>query len=70
MTVTSFRDREKAQVEQTGRKQKTNNAINNSVFIAIKARKKRKNSSPKKLFANSDKGVPFLFHEDERSLNY
>jgi len=36
LTVTSFRDREKAQVERTARKKKTNNAINNSVFIAIK----------------------------------
>ena len=36
MTVTSFRDREKAQVERTERKQTTNNAIKNSVFIAIK----------------------------------
>lgn len=69
MTVTSFRDREEAQVDGTERKKKTNNAINNSVFTAIKT-KNRKNSSPKKLFADSDKGVTFLFHEDERSLNY
>lgn len=47
MTDTSFRDGEKAQVERTERKKKTNNAINISVFNAIKT-VKRKNSSPKK----------------------
>lgn len=46
MTVTSFKDREKAQVERTERKKKTNNAINYSVFIAIKTVKRK--SSPKK----------------------
>lgn len=68
MTVTSFRDREKAQVERTERKKKTNNAINNSIFIA-KTRKKEE-QLPSKLFADSDKGVTFLFHKEERSLNY
>ena len=29
-----------------------------------------KNSSPKKLFADRDKGVTILFYEDERWLNY
>lgn len=69
MTVTSFRDREKAQVERTERKKKTNNAINNSIFIASKTRKKEE-QLPSKLFADSDKGVTFLFHKEERSLNY
>lgn len=40
MTDTSFRDGEKAQVERTERKKKTNNAINISVFNVIKTGKK------------------------------
>ena len=45
MTVTSFRDREKAQVERTERKKKTNKATNNSVLIAIKTGKKEEQLS-------------------------
>ena len=71
MTVTSYRDRKKAQVERTERKKKDNNAINNSVFIAIKTGKKEEQpSSPQKMLADSGKGVTILFQEDERSLNY
>lgn len=68
MTVTSFRDREKAQVERTAKKKNTNNAINNNVFIAIKTLK-RKNSSPKKMFADSEQ-LFYFTKTSARSSNY